>query len=222
MDEFTTQISQFSYQTITKLRQQERESREEVESTAPAIVNLKQKIIPEIMSLIKEQRLQYMTNGAKFTKQVGRGKKSCYIRLSPNYKFLHHSEGDDKSNQIPSLEEMKNKIQVNEIRQLLVGKDCPNGKNRKQNYQFAIDVDDDNQGPLEVVAPDEQTFNYFCDGVNALINQPMESHSTKEELDILLSMRIKIQLLDTEGIDISKEPPPVPPEPDNYDFCFDS
>lgn len=222
MDEFTTQISRFSYQTITKLRQQERESREEVESTAPAIVNLKEKIMPEIMSLIKQQRLQYMTHGSKFQKQVGRAKKSCYLRLSPNYKVLYYTEGDDKSNQIPSLEEMKTKIQVNDIRQLLIGKDCPSAKGRKQNFLFAIDVDADDPFTLDFIAPDDQSFNYFCDGFNALLSQPMESSSTKEELDILLSMRIKIQLLDTEGIDISKEPPPVPPEPDNYDFCFES
>ncbi|XP_063699346.1 engulfment and cell motility protein 1 [Culicoides brevitarsis] len=228
MDEFTTQISRFSYQTITKLRQQERESREEVESTAPAIVNLKEKLMPEILALIKQQRLQYMQAGSKFQKQVGRAKKTCYLRLSPNFKFLHISENDDKSNQIPALEEMKEKHPVSDIRQLLTGKDCPNAKARKQALAFAINVDSEdsydsmNNKTLEFIAPDEQCYNYFCDGLNALLNQPMESPSAKEELDILLSMRIKIQLLDTEGIDISKEPPPVPPEPDNYDFCFES
>uniref|UniRef100_A0A336LYW8 CSON006325 protein n=1 Tax=Culicoides sonorensis TaxID=179676 RepID=A0A336LYW8_CULSO len=224
MDEFTTQINRFSYSTITKLRQQERESREEVESTAPAIVNLKEKIMPEIMQLIKQQRLQFMTNGAKFQKQVNRSKhKPYYLRLSPNHKVLHYLEGDEKSGQIPTLEEMKQKIQVSDIRQLLIGKDCPSAKNRKQNYLFAITFDKESeQDTWEFVAPDEQSLNYFCDGINALLNQPMESPLAKQELDILLSMRIKIQLLDTEGLDISKEPPPIPPEPDNYDFCFES
>ena len=42
----------------------------------------------------------------------------------------------------------------------------------------------------------------------------------KEDLDMLLSMEIKLRLLDTEGIPIPSKPPPIPPEPDNYEFFY--
>jgi hypothetical protein len=42
----------------------------------------------------------------------------------------------------------------------------------------------------------------------------------KKDLNMLLDMEIRIRLLDAEGIAIPNEPPPIPPEPDNYDFAF--
>lgn len=225
MVDFTTKISTFTYAHICKLRQQERDSREEVESTAPAIVNLKKKITPEILELIKQQRLQYMCDGSRFLYRSSNNKnKPYYLRLSPNYKELHYCEAEDKSGQsVPPLDDMKHKYHVNEMRQLLVGKDCPSAKNnRKHQYVFAFTVDTGQQETQEFVASDESTFNHWIDGINVLLNQPMESGTMKEEFDALLSMEIKLRLLDTEGIDISRDPPPVPEEPDNYNFCFES
>ena len=46
----------------------------------------------------------------------------------------------------------------------------------------------------------------------------MTSQLAQQELEMLLSMEIKIRLLDTEGIPIPKTPPPIPEEPPNYDF----
>lgn len=48
----------------------------------------------------------------------------------------------------------------------------------------------------------------------------MTSEETKRDLETLLSMEIKLRLLDTEGINIPETPPPIPKEPPNYDFVF--
>jgi len=40
----------------------------------------------------------------------------------------------------------------------------------------------------------------------------------QSDLGILLTMEIKLRLLDTEGITIPSTPPPMPPDPPNYDF----
>lgn len=219
MTEFTTKITSFSYANITKLRQQERDSKEEVESTAPAIVNLKQKITPEIIELIKQQRLQTMMVGAKFSRPR---KKQCYLRLSPNHKVLHYTEYDDKSGQtIPNLDDMKEQFQVNEISQILKGKDCPSAKAHKNRFIFAFTLALNQPTSEEFITNDEATYNNWVDGLNVLLNQKMESRAMQDEFEMLLSMEIKLRLLDTEGIDISKEPPPIPEEPDNYNFCFE-
>ena len=60
---------------------------------------------------------------------------------------------------------------------------------------------------LDFVSPDEQTFNYWTDGINALLGQPMVSKQKDDDFETLLSMEIKLRLLDTEGIDISESPP---------------
>lgn len=41
----------------------------------------------------------------------------------------------------------------------------------------------------------------------------MLSKQMEEDFETLLSVEIKLRLLDTEGVDISKEPPEIPPEP---------
>ena len=48
----------------------------------------------------------------------------------------------------------------------------------------------------------------------------MVSVQTMSDLDTLLSMEIKLRLLDTEGINIPEEAPLIPKDPPNYDFIF--
>jgi engulfment/cell motility protein 1 len=48
----------------------------------------------------------------------------------------------------------------------------------------------------------------------------MVSPLKESDLDTLLSMEIKLRLLDTEGITIPSSPPPIPPDPPNYDFVY--
>ncbi|KAG4073589.1 hypothetical protein HA402_000813 [Bradysia odoriphaga] len=226
-DDFKAKINTMTYATITTLRQQERTSKEECESTASAIVSLKEKITPEVMALIKAQRLGYLVEGSRFSK-YSRGVRSkdkfWYVRLSPNFKVIHYGECDEKT--VPTLEELGNKVLVIDIKQLLVGKECPHMKEMRArksavNLGFSITFDNMDNATLDFVAPDEQTFNYWTDGINALLGQPMVSKQKDEDFETLLSMEIKLRLLDTEGIDIS-ESPPIPDDPDNYDFNFES
>jgi len=42
----------------------------------------------------------------------------------------------------------------------------------------------------------------------------------QSDLSTLLTMEIKLRLLDTEGITIPSTLPPVPPDPPNYDFAI--
>lgn len=228
LDDFRSKIATLNYQTITTLRQQERTSKEECESTASAIVKLKEKITPEIMDLIKQQRLNFLVEGTRFSK-YSRGARSkdkfWYARLSPNHKVIHYGDCDEKT--IPTLEELSNKVLVIDIKQLLVGKECPHMKEMRARKSavhlgFSITFDNMDHATLDFVAPDEQTFNYWTDGINALLGQSMVSKSKETDFETLLSMEIKLRLLDTEGVDISKDPPPIPEDPENYDFCFES
>lgn len=225
LDDFKLKIQSLTYSNITTLRQQERTSKEECESTASAIVTLKEKITPEIMALIKAQRLGYLVEGSRFSK-YSRGVRSkdkfWYARLSPNFKVIHYGDCDEKT--VPTLEELSNKVLVIEIKQLLVGKECPHMRARKSavNVGFSITFDNMDHATLDFVAPDETTFNYWTDGINALLLQDMVSKQKEEDFETLLSMEIKLRLLDTEGVDISSDPPPIPDDPENYDFCFES
>lgn len=228
LEDFRVKIALLTYQTITTLRQQERTSKEECESTASAIVKLKEKICPDVMDLIKQQRLSFLVEGTRFSKYA-RGTRSkdkfWYARLSPNHKVIHYGDCDEKT--IPTLEELTNKVLVIDIKQLLIGKECPHMKEMRTrksaiNLGFSITFDNMDHSTLDFVAPEEIIFNYWTDGINALLCQEMVSKQKTEDFDTLLSMEIKLRLLDTEGVDISKDPPPIPDDPENYDFCFES
>ena len=49
----------------------------------------------------------------------------------------------------------------------------------------------------------------------------MTSKQKDEDFETLLSVEIKLRLLDTEGVDISKECPPIPDSPEDYEFNFE-
>lgn len=54
-----------------------------------------------------------------------------------------------------------------------------------------------------------------------LLGREMRSERAQSDLDVLLSMELKLQLLDLENISIPDAPPPVPKPPSNLDFWYD-
>lgn len=226
LDKFRAKLFFLTYSEITNLWQQERTNREEWESHARPIVELKEMITPEILDLIKQQRLSFLVDGTRFTKYSQRGQrikdKFWYVRLSPSHKVFHYGDCDEKY--VPTVEQLPNKLAVIDIKALVTGKECPHMKDargRKTTHQlaFSLTLDSAEVQSLDFVAPDEQVFDYWTDGINALLGNKMVSKETENDLETLLSMDIKLRLLDAEGITIPQEPPAVPADPPNYDFC---
>ncbi|XP_032515062.1 engulfment and cell motility protein 1 [Danaus plexippus] len=226
-DKFRQKIKELTYSEITHLWQQERTNREVWESHARPIVELKEKITPEIIDLIQQQRLGVLVGGTRFKKymKINRKDKFWFVRLSPNHKILHYGECDEKST--PSLEELGTKLAVADIKCVVVGKECPHmkdlkGKISSPNLAFSLILKAAEVPSLDFVAPDEQIFDYWTDGINALLKEKMTSKSFENDLETLLSMDIKVRLLDAEGIDIPQDPPQIPPEPEDYDFYYEN
>lgn len=144
------------------------------------------------------------------------------MRLSPNHKVLHYGDCDEKST--PSAEELPSKLAVSDVRALLTGKECPHMRGRKASQTqlaFSLALEGVDLQSLDCVAPDELTLAYWTDGINALLGQRMTSKETEKDLDTLLSMEIKLRLLDAEGVTIPQDPPIVPPDPPHFHFCYD-
>ncbi|KAF0314753.1 Engulfment and cell motility protein 1 [Amphibalanus amphitrite] len=192
-----------TYSQINAIWQQEQNTKEEWESQARPIVELREQITPEMLELIQKQRLIYMVEGTRFTKYTARGQLAT-----------------------PTLDELTNKLAVHEVRALVTGRDCPHmkdSKGKKSTFQLAFSLlyESPEGGSLDFVAPDGKTFDYWTDGINALLGKKMSSEEARRDLDMLLAMEIKLRLLDTDGLEIPQEPPPIPPDPPNYDFCCD-
>ena len=71
---------------------------------------------------------------------------------------------------------------------------------------------------LDLVAPDEQTHNYWVDGINTLLRRPMGSQDYDKEKEILTNMEIKLRLLDLEGVELPETAPAIPPPPQDFNF----
>lgn len=129
-------FNSLSYVEIMNIRQQERSSREEWELQAKPIQELKAKLEPEMIELIKQNRINHLISGTRFNKFASRGltlirvkEKFWVCRLSANKKIFHFGECEEKATPLP--EELPSKINVADIKDLLTGKDCPHNKESK-------------------------------------------------------------------------------------------
>ncbi|EHB06445.1 Engulfment and cell motility protein 1 [Heterocephalus glaber] len=92
---------------------------------------------------------------------------------------------------------------------------------REEVLELAFSILYDSNCQLNFIAPDKHEYCIWTDGLNALLGKDMMSDLTRNDLDTLLSMEIKLRLLDLENIQIPDAPPPIPKEPSNYDFVYD-
>ncbi|XP_026543270.1 engulfment and cell motility protein 2 isoform X3 [Notechis scutatus] len=190
LDQFKGKLRSLGYSEVLRLRQSERMSQDDFQS--PPIVELREKIQPEILELIKQQRLNRLCEGSSFRKMGNR----------------------------------RRQVPVADIKAVLTGKDCPHMKEKgalKQNkeaLELAFSILYEPDEALNFIAPNKYEFCIWIDGLNALLGKDMASELTKSDLDTLLSMEMKLRLLDLENVQIPEEPPPVPKEPSSYDFVY--
>ena len=72
LEHFRIVLKTLSYNEIIKIWQQERNTREEWESHAKPIIELKEQITPEILELIQQRRLNFLCEGTRFIKYNNR------------------------------------------------------------------------------------------------------------------------------------------------------
>ncbi|XP_016296186.1 engulfment and cell motility protein 1-like isoform X3 [Sinocyclocheilus anshuiensis] len=227
LDQFKSRLQNLSYTEILKLRQSERMNQEDFQSRP--ILELREKIQPEIMELIKQQRLNRLCEGTCFRKISSRRRqdKFWYCRLSPNHKVLHYGDLEESPQGEVPHDSLQDKLPVADIKAVVTGKDCPHMKEKgalKQNKEvlelsFSVLYESDEY--LNFIAPDKHEYCVWTDGLNALLGKEMTSEFTRSDMDTLLNMEMKLRLLDLENIQIPEVPPPIPKEPSNYDFVYD-
>uniref|UniRef100_A0A667XY39 Engulfment and cell motility 3 n=1 Tax=Myripristis murdjan TaxID=586833 RepID=A0A667XY39_9TELE len=223
---FKNKVNALNYSEILKLRQTERLHQEE--TLAPPVLELKERLKPELLELIRQQRLNRLCQGTLFRKISSRRRqdKLWYCRLSPNHKVLHYGDVEEDTDN-PPIETLQEKIPVADIKALLTGKDCPHmkenkGKQTKEVLDLAFSITYDvEEYSLNFIASSRTDFCLWTDGLSVLLGRDMSSESMRSELEILLSMEIKLRLLDLENVPIPDSAPPVPKPPSNYNFCYD-
>uniref|UniRef100_A0A8C2PTY1 Engulfment and cell motility 3 n=1 Tax=Cyprinus carpio TaxID=7962 RepID=A0A8C2PTY1_CYPCA len=207
---FKNKVNVLNYSEILKLRQTERLHQEE--TLAPPVLELKERLKPELLELIRQQRLNRLCHGTLFRKISSRRRqdKLWYCRLSPNHKVLHYGDVEEET-EMPSIEALQEKIPVADIKSVVTGKDSIFSVN-----VLLISLTVKNHLSVLVFQ-----FCLWTDGLNVLLGKEMSSESMRSELEILLSMEIKLRLLDLENVPIPDTAPPIPKPPSNFNFCYD-
>ncbi|XP_073462397.1 engulfment and cell motility protein 2 isoform X1 [Aquarana catesbeiana] len=226
LEQLKNKLRGLSYTEILRLRQSERMSQDDFQS--PPIVELREKIQPEILELIKQQRLNRLCEGSSFRKIGNRRRQErfWFCRLALNHKVLHYGDLEENAQGEVPYESLQEKIPVADIKAVLTGKDCPHMKEKsalKQNkevLELAFSILYDPDETLNFIAPNKYEYCIWIDGVNALLGREMSSELTRSDMDTLLSMEMKLRLLDLENIPIPEVPPPIPKEPSSYDFVY--
>ncbi|XP_014831205.1 PREDICTED: engulfment and cell motility protein 2-like [Poecilia mexicana] len=226
IDQLKNKLRGLSYSEILRLRQSERMSQDDFQS--PPIIELRERIQPEILELIKQQRLNRLCEGSCFRKLGNRRRqeKFWFCRLSLNHKVLHYGDLEESPQGEVPFELLSDKIPVSDIKSVLTGKDCPHMKEKsalKQNkevLELAFSILYDPDETLNFVAPNKYEYCIWTDGLCALLGREMGSDLTRSDLDTLISMEMKLRLLDLENITIPEAPPPVPKEPSSYNFSY--
>ena len=217
LDSYRRKIMQLNYSQILKQLDIEKEHQDANIFKAKPVMELKERLLPEIQELIKTQRLNQMVKGENFL-DPRKGRKNIFCRLTQNHKHLHYGEVEGNKN--PSIEALEKKIQVNQMKELLLGKDIvTKHKSKTESHAFGIVFSGGEDKRLELLATDERTFSVWIDGIKILLGQQPDSDLATSDMDTLLNMDMKIHLLAIENIPIPDYPPVIPPNPPNLDFC---
>uniref|UniRef100_A0A8C6P0Q2 Engulfment and cell motility 1 n=1 Tax=Nothobranchius furzeri TaxID=105023 RepID=A0A8C6P0Q2_NOTFU len=161
LDQFKSRLQNLGYAEILKIRQSERMNQEDFQSRP--ILELREKIQPEIMELIKQQRLNRLCEGTCFRKISNRRRqdKFWYCRLSPNHKVLHYGDLEESPQGEVPHDSLQDKLPVADIKAVITGKDCPHMKEKgalKQNkevLELAFSVLYESDEYLNFIAPDK-------------------------------------------------------------------
>jgi len=221
---FKNKLFGLSYQQIIKLMDQEFQERNILDSQSKPVVELREKVLPYIKDLVRQQRLTQLVEGQLFSNVRSRAKqkeKLWYCRLSPNSRFLHYGDAEEKV--APPLEALPNKLPISEVTDIVVGKDCPHAKEakfRKGHLQLAFSLLHGQEEHLDFIAPSSQVYSVWTDGLRSLLSKEMISEKAKEDVETLLNMEMKLLLLDVEDVPIPEVPPPVPEEPEDLNYFY--
>jgi len=226
-EEFRSNVK--SYGEISRRWQSDAKSREAWKGSAP-VAELRQHLAPGIEELITQQRGNFMVEGTRFHRYKKTGEQAKaqsqyrYVKLHPNHKTVYVGDWNSEKS-LPTIEDLEPRLQISDIRDIKVGAECNFikewGKKKDQQQQvvkLAFSLEGENTS-LDLVAPDEQTHNYWVDGINTLLRRPMTSPDYVKEKEILTNMEIKLRLLDLEGIELPKSAPAIPPPPADFNFA---
>eukprot|EP00026_Physarum_polycephalum_P003210 Phypoly_transcript_03220.p1 GENE.Phypoly_transcript_03220~~Phypoly_transcript_03220.p1 ORF type:complete len:700 (+),score=127.66 Phypoly_transcript_03220:236-2335(+) len=190
-----------------------------------SVKKLRTTVKKEVLEMVKQQKLSYLTDGCCFRVLKGATSKNkgaqsfFFARVNENHTELAWGPVADVHERPGNL---PNTVKVSEITSVALGHDIPSFSKKKPSEDivalaFAFLCKDEKQ-TVEFLAINREDFVNWVDGMRALLGKSMDCAETLEEAKTLVSLEMKMRLLDLEGFEIPKDPPAIPEIPTDFDF----
>ncbi|KAF4529138.1 hypothetical protein B566_EDAN017489 [Ephemera danica] len=219
--DFESKFYTINYNEVSKIWQEEQEIKERLElKEKKSLLQLKEILKPEYLILIRKQRLNVLCAGSyvKYFSKANKIKnKVMFAKYVPSKKLFEFVDEEDRCNNFC--------VELYQIKSIVVGQDCTHVKTsrgQKLRPEFAFSLmllPDMEPNCVNLAATSEKQLCYIMDGFRTLLGMEMTSSVYEEELQSLLDVHVRLQLLDAHGVDLpAGDAPPIPPPPPNFDF----
>lgn len=208
----TVEMKSTSFQGVVESVQQEKEQEMlKMIEEHPCIQDLKTQYLPKNELCVFQNRTNLLMAGQEFPRVAGKKASGgqIFVKLGKNFKELQVYDVVDANYQL------NHTINIEDITHVVLGKNCQHS-NLCSNPDQAFSIVVQHEEKIKFIAKDEKVASYWCDGLFLLMSRPKKlSKYYTEELDQLVLMDIRLQLLELQNVTIPKSPPPVPPLPAN-------
>ncbi|CAG9861268.1 unnamed protein product [Phyllotreta striolata] len=208
----TNDMSEVTFDAV--LRQWQMEKDEEMRqliNNHPCIQQLKETYQRQNEPFLRENRMNVLKKGEYFPKIVDKKRNgTIFVQLSKNERELYISNIITNGKTKTTI--LMDTIKTADITHISTGINCKHANLCKDiSLVFSIIINNENQ--INFIAEDEKTASFWIDAFNIITGNSKRSSRYTNELDALVEMDLKLQLIELQNITIPKNPPPVPPVP---------
>ncbi|XP_066144082.1 engulfment and cell motility protein 2-like isoform X1 [Euwallacea fornicatus] len=210
----TTEMSSTSFQTVIQKIQNDKEMEmADMLKNHECLLQLKKKYRAINIENVLQQRLKFLLDGTQMTEILDKKNQTkTFLQLSKNLKELSifNVVSDTKHTH-------KASYNVDDITHIVIGKNCNHvGSCEVPGQAFSIIVKYEEVAKLK--AKDDKMAGYWTDALLLLTKKATDENLSKyyeEELELLIEMDIRLQLLELQNVAIPKSAPVIPPLPQN-------
>lgn len=208
----TDHMSEMNFDAVLKHWQDEKEEEmKELLKSHPCIQELKEVYTRQNEPFLRQNRMNVLKKGEKFPKVFEKkayGKK--FVQLSRNERelYIYNIENEKTDKKV-----LVDTIIIADITHVAIGRNCKHANICKNPVLLFSIIISNSEKQENFIAESEKIAATWTDAFNIMTGNPRRSNYYNEELDTLVEMDLKLQLIELQNITIPKDPPEIPPIP---------
>lgn len=211
----TVEMTNITFQTVLdKIMSDKEQEMKNMLANHPCLQELKEKFKILNREYVIQHRIQCLLEGQRFIqfedKKVTQDKKKYTVHLQLTKNKKEFTLTDEQSKKC-----RKENYSLEDVTHIVIGKNCQHSNLCDTPGQaFCIIIK--HVKHLQFKADDEKTAAYWTDGFLLLTKKDTAENLSsyyKEELNKMIEIDLRVQLLELQNVHIPKSPPVVPPLP---------